>query len=127
MPEFRNDPGLPPPPFPGSHLVLDDRYVFVSGLVAADVAGTADRVGDVAAETRVVMTELQRMLETVGCALDRVVRVDVHLADLGEIEAMDAVYREFFAADRYPARTCTESPRLFGGCRVEVTLLARRA
>lgn len=126
MPEFRNDDELPPPAFPGSHLVLDDRYVFVSGLVAADIAGAEASIGDVAAETRLVMHELERLLEAAGCGLDRVVRVDVHLADLGEIEAMDAVYRGFFAEGRYPARTCTESPRLFGGCRVEVTVMARR-
>lgn len=125
--EFRNDPDLPPPPFPGSQLVLDDQYVFVSGLVAADIVDAGDPVtGDVAAETRLVLTRLRQMLEGAGCGLDRVVRADVHLADLSEIGAMDAVYRQFFDPGRYPARTCTESPRLFGGSRVEITLLARR-
>lgn len=125
--EFCNDPGLPPPPFPGSHMVIDDNYLFVSGLVAADVPGRGDAViGDVAAETRFVLTELRRMLESAGCGMDRVVRADVHLVDLDEIETMNAVYSEFFEAGRYPARTCTESPRLFGGSQVEVTLLARR-
>lgn len=126
-PEFRNDSELPPPPFPGSHMVLDDSYVFVSGLVAADIVDDSDpAMGDVAAETRLVLTELRRMLKTVGCGMDRVVRADVHLADLDDIAVMNTVYREFFEADRCPARTCTESPRLFGGSRVEITLLARR-
>lgn len=126
--EFRNDPDLPEPPFPGSHMVIDDNYIFVSGLVAADVPGRgATIIGDAAAETRFVLTELRRMLETAGCGMDRVVRADVHLVDLVDIDAMNAVYREFFEAGCYPARTCTESPRLFGGCRVEVTLLARQA
>lgn len=125
--EFRDDPDLPPPPFPGSHLVLDDDYVFVSGLVAADLIDSDEPVmGDVAAETRLVLTALHRMLVTVGCGLDRVVRADVHLADLGDIDTMNAVYREFFQEGCCPARTCTESPRLFGGSRVEITVLARR-
>lgn len=125
--EFRNDPDLPAPPFPGSHMVLDDDYVFVSGLVAADVIGSDDGIiGDVAAETKLVLGTLRRMLQGVDCGMDRVVRVDVHLADLRDIGAMDQVYRQFFEQGRYPARTCTESPRLCGNCRVEITLLARR-
>lgn len=126
-PEFRNDAKLPPPPFPGSHMVLDDNYVFVSGLVAADIVDpNHPAMGDVAAETQLVLDELRRMLETAGCGMNRVVRADVHLADLDDIEVMNKVYSEFFQAGRRPARTCTESPRLFGGSRVEITLLARR-
>jgi len=126
-PEHRDDASLPPPPFPGSHMVLDDCYVFLSGLVAADIVDRGDpAMGDAAAETRLVLTELRRMLASTGCGMERVVRADVHLADLRDIGAINAVYREFFEAGRYPARTCTESPRLFGGSRVEITLLARR-
>lgn len=124
---FLNDPALPEPDFPGSHMVLDDRYVFLSGLVAADIDGGDACVGDIRAETELVLRSLERMLGTVDCRLEHAVRVDVHLADLSEIDAMDAVYRGFFAAGRYPARTCTESPHLCGGCRVEITVMARRA
>lgn len=124
--EHRNDPELPPPTFPGSHMVIDDHYVFVSGLVAADVPGRGDAViGDAAAETRFVLTELRRMLESVGCSMDRVVRADVHLTDMRDMEAMNEVYRQFFDPEGFPARTCTGSPRLFGDSRVEITLLAR--
>lgn len=126
MPDYHNDPTLPAPTFPGSHLVLDDDYVFVSGLTAADIQGGEAVRGDVTEETRWVMRQLERMLTSIGCRLDDVVRVDVHLADLDDIEAMNAAYADFFAADRYPARTCTESPRLCGGSRVEITLMARR-
>lgn len=126
MPDYRNDPTLPVPTFPGSHMVLDDAYVFVSGLTAADIQGGDTVLGDIAEETRWVMRRLGHMLASVDCGFGDVVRADVHLADLEEIEDMDAAYAEFFTADRYPARTCTESPRLHGGSRVEITLLARR-
>lgn len=127
MPEYRNMPDLPPPSFPGSHLVIDDRYVFVSGLVAADLAEGRECAGDIRAETAAVMRGLEHMLASVGSGLADIVRVDVHLADLGEIEALDAVYAGFFADRRYPARTCTESARLCGGTRVEITAVARRS
>lgn len=126
MPEFRNDPTLPEPAFPGSHLAMDDRYVFVSGLTVADIQGGEAVRGDVGEETRWVMRRLEKMLNTVGCDLTDVVRTDVHLADLTEIAALDAAYAECFAPGRYPARTCTEASRLVDGSRVEITLMARR-
>lgn len=126
MPEYRNAPFLPTPAFPGSHLVVDDAYVFVSGLTAADLPGGDAVIGDVREETRWVLRELGRLLGMAGCTLSDAVRVDVHLTDLDDIAAMDAVYAAAFPAGRYPTRTCTESPRLFGGSRVEITLMARR-
>jgi 2-iminobutanoate/2-iminopropanoate deaminase len=39
---------------------------------------------------------------------------------------MDAVYGEFFAGNAYPARTATESKRLFGDSKVEITCQVRR-
>ncbi|EPC01007.1 hypothetical protein L861_10570 [Litchfieldella anticariensis FP35 = DSM 16096] len=127
MPDYRNDPTLPAPAFPGSHLVLDDDYVFASGLTAADIQGGETVIGDVSEETRWIMRQLQRLLEAADCRLDDVVRVDVHLVDLDEISDMDAAYAEFFTKDHYPARTCTESSKLYGDSRVEITLVARRS
>jgi 2-iminobutanoate/2-iminopropanoate deaminase len=57
--------------------------------------------------------------------MDRIVRTDVHLADLDDFDAMDIAYRTYFEKGKCPARTTTESPRLFGGSRVEITCMAR--
>ncbi len=105
---------------------MDDRYAYLSGLVAADFPAGLAVLGDVAAETRAVLDAVGRILAELELERERIVRVDVHLADLGDFDAMDAAYREFFTAGRYPARTTTESPRLFGGSRVEITCQVRR-
>jgi 2-iminobutanoate/2-iminopropanoate deaminase len=126
MPEYRNDPTLAVPVFPGSHMVLDDDYVYLSGLTVTDIQGGEAVVGDIGEETRWVMRRLARMLESVDADLADAVRVDVHLTRLDEIRNLDAAYAEFFDLHRYPARTCTESPRLSGGANVEITLVARR-
>ncbi len=106
---------------PFSQVVLDDNYAFFAGLVAADFPAGQAVLGDVAAETRAVLGAIGDMLEQLNLQRERIVRVDVHLADLDDFDAMDAAYREFFPASRYPARTTTESKRLFGGSRVEIT------
>lgn len=110
---------------PFSQVVMDDRYAYLSGLVAADFAAGQAVLGEVAAETRAVMTALEQTLSEIGLGMDRVVRVEVHLTSLDDFDSMDGAYREFFRAGEYPARTTTESRRLFGGSRVEVTCMAR--
>ena len=111
---------------PFSQIVCDDRYAFVAGVVAADLPGGEAALGDVAAETRLVMDAIGDLLAEIGLGFDRVVRVDLHLADFGEFARMNEVYRRYFEDGRYPARTATESRRLFGGSRVEITCVARR-
>ena len=116
---------VPEPDAPFSQIVLDDRYAYLAGLVAADFPHGLAVLGDVSAETRVVMGAISDMLEEVGLKFEDVVKAEVHLADLSDFDAMDAAYREYFSPKVYPARTTTESPKLFGGSKVEVTVQAR--
>ena len=116
---------IPESDAPFSQIVLDDCYAYFAGLVAADFPDGVAVLGDVAAETRVVMAAISEMLKEVGLSFEDVVKADVHLSDLGDFDAMDAAYREYFPPGVYPARTTTESPRLFGGSKVEMTLQAR--
>ena len=69
---------------------------------------------------------IDRILKEVDLDMGQIVRVQVHLTSLDDFDAMDSVYREFFEEGKYPARTTTESPRLFGGSLVEITCMARR-
>ena len=110
---------------PFSQMVLDDCYAYLAGLVAADFPHGVQVLGDVGAETRAVMGVVSDMLSEVGLSLEDVVKAEVHLADLNDFDAMDTAYREFFSPKAYPARTTTESPKLFGGSKVEVTVQAR--
>ncbi len=68
---------------------------------------------------------LTTYIQEIGLDMDRIVRTEVHLVDLNDINAMDLAYRSFFEKGSYPARTTTESPRLFGGSLVEITCMAR--
>ena len=126
MPTFKNDPTMPTPSFPGSHMVVDDHYVFISGLTVVDFSNGHAALGDIKEETRFIMQALSRMLEMEGGSLADIVRVDIHLTDLHAIEDMDTVYAEYFESGRYPARTCTESPHICGGSNVEITVMAKR-
>jgi 2-iminobutanoate/2-iminopropanoate deaminase len=110
---------------PFTQVVLDDTYAHFAGLVAADFPEGLAVLGDVAEETRALLTTIRSMLQEIGLDMERIVRADVHLASLDDFDIMDAAYREFFKDGQYPARTTTESVRLFGGSKVEITCMAR--
>lgn len=94
--------------------------------MAADIPLGIEVLGDTAAETRAVLATIGKILDELELSSDRIVKVDVHLSDLGDFGAMDEAYREFFASGRYPARTTVESRRLFGGSKVEISCQVRR-
>jgi 2-iminobutanoate/2-iminopropanoate deaminase len=124
--EHLRDPSLDTGDTPLSHAVIDDRYVFVSGLIAADLPDGQAAIGDVAAETRAIMTALERLLAQLEMPVSQIVRVTAHLTDLDDMPAFDRAYGAFFRQGQPPARTCVEVSRLVGGCRVEITATARR-
>ena len=105
---------------------MDDQYAFLSGLVAADFAAGIEVLGDVAAETEAVLAVIGDILDELQLARDHIVKVEVHLSDLDDFDAMDGAYRRFFESDAYPARTTTESSRLFGDSKVEITCQVHR-
>ncbi|MEM7430255.1 MAG: RidA family protein [Pseudomonadota bacterium] len=110
---------------PFTSVVMDDRYAFVAGVVAADFPAGRAVLGNAGDETHEVMSVINLILDECGLDLSDVVRVDVHLADLDDFDAMNDVYATFFSPGRYPARTCVQSEKLFGGSLVEITCVAR--
>jgi len=110
---------------PFTHLVLDGTYAFVSGVVASDVPGGPAVLGDITRETEVVMTAIRDGLAHVGLAMDRIVRVDVHITDIGHMAELDRAYARYFSTGAFPARTTTQSGGLAGGSNVEITVMAR--
>jgi 2-iminobutanoate/2-iminopropanoate deaminase len=109
---------------PASTLVRGGAFLFVSGLVAVDPATGKRAPGTSASETRLILTNLGRMLEAAGSSMDKVVKVNVLLASMLEAVPMNDVYATFFP-DPPPARTVCGA-RLPDGYRVmiECTALA---
>ena len=96
--------------------------LFVSGQVPRDPR-TGALVGgeDVAAQARQTLANLAGVLAAGGATLADVVAVTVHLADVDDWAAFDAVYREAVAPP-YPTRTVVGAA--LRGIRVEVTAIA---
>jgi 2-iminobutanoate/2-iminopropanoate deaminase len=118
---------MPESDAPFTQVVIDDTYAHLAGIVAADFPEGRAVLGDANNETRAVMTLIGKILDELGLTFTEIVRTDVHLANLDDFDAMDTAYREFFETGKYPARTTTESRRLFDDSLVEITCMVRLA
>jgi 2-iminobutanoate/2-iminopropanoate deaminase len=109
---------------PASTIVRGGPFLYVSGLCAVDPQ-TGQRVhATTVSETRLILSNLQRLLEAAGSSMRNVVKVNVLLASMLEAVPMNDVYAKFFP-DPPPARTVCGA-RLPDGCKViiECTALA---
>src|SRR5713226_6545638 len=107
-----------------SMVVRGGDFLFVSGLLAVDLASGERVQGTTASETRQILTNLKQLLEAAGSSLDKVVKVNVLLHSMLEAPNMNEVYARFFP-DPPPARTVCGA-RLPDGVKViiECTALA---
>ena len=88
------------------------RMVFASGQVARGVDGQLVGRGDIRAQTRKTLENLQSVLAEGGATMDDVVKVTVFVTNLAEhFSDIHEVRSEFFKSD-YPASTLVEVCRL---------------
>ncbi|HET6878482.1 MAG TPA: Rid family detoxifying hydrolase [Jatrophihabitans sp.] len=95
--------------------------VFTSGFGPHDPQ-TGEVVGaDVGAQTEQTMRNVDAALRAAGSSLASAVKITVHLADLGDFAAFDAVYRSRLT-EPYPVRTTVGST--LAGILVEIDAVA---
>lgn len=116
-------PAAPKAVGPYSQAVRAGDLLFVSGQIPLDPATGALVAGDIAAQTRRVMLNLEGILKAAGARFDDVVRATVFLANIDDFPAMNEVYGEFFSIPA-PARSTIEASRLPRGAKLEIDLIA---
>ena len=115
----------PAPVGPYNQAVQAGGWLYCSGQIPLDPA-TGEMVGsgDVEAETRQVLRNLQAVLRAAGTEAARVVRTTVYLVDLADFQAVNAIYAEMFGSGVSPARACVQVAALPKGSRVEIDCIA---
>ncbi len=108
---------------PYSQAIRAGGLVFTAGQIAMDPATGRLVGGDIQAQTRRVLLNLQAVLEAAGTTLANVVKITVFLKDMGDFAAMNAVYAEFFA-ERPPARSAVQVAALPLGADIEIEAVA---
>jgi len=116
-------PGVPTPRGPYSPAVLAGGFIFVAGQGPIDVTTDKMSYGDIQHETRLVLTNIKRILEGCGASMADVVKCSVFLADGKDFGAMNQVYAEFFGNAK-PARTTVEAKFADPKMKVEIDCIA---
>lgn len=88
---------------PFSRAVVANGFVWVSGVGGANQT-SGESGGTIEEQTRGTIENLRKILETAGSSLERVVWIQVGLADPAEYARMNAEYVKHFPDDRRPAR-----------------------
>ncbi len=118
-------PDAPAPVGPYNQAVQAGGWLYCSGQIPLDPAtGEMVGAGDVEAETRQVLRNLQAVLSAAGADAARVVRTTVYLIDLADFQAVNAIYAEMFGSDVSPARACVQVAALPKGSKVEIDCIA---
>ncbi len=97
--------------------------LYVSGQIPVKPDGTPI-TGDVAAQTRQTMDNIDAILKQNGYTFADVVNVTVYLSDMKHYPAMNAAYREYFPDGKFPARACTGGLQLAFGADLEISAIA---
>ncbi|MCF8139870.1 MULTISPECIES: RidA family protein [Cyanobium] len=125
QPEAVITASAPAPVGPYNQAVKAGGVLYCSGQIALDPStGLMVGAGDVEAETRQVLSNLQAVLEAGGSSPGQVLRTTVFLADLGDFARVNAIYAELFSDGVSPARACVEVAALPKGARVEIDCIA---
>ncbi len=97
--------------------------LYLAGMVGRGLDGFAP--GDVAAQTRQALQNLEATLEAAGMTFDDVVSATVYLADIRSYQAMNEVYGDALATPP-PARATVGSPLMSSAALVEIMMVAEK-
>lgn len=109
---------------PYSQAIQSGDWLFLSGQVPLDPATGKLVEGDIGAQTKQVMDNLEAVLHASGSSFDNVVKTTIYLVDLADFQAVNQVYGARFNASK-PARATVQVAALPLGSRVEIDAIAR--
>ena len=113
---FRKPTGNPPPPY--SPELAYGNMVFISG----KGVGVGFQ-GDIAAQVTRTIDNVEESLKAAGSSMQKVLKVNVYLANIKDVEAMNAVYRARFGPE-FPVRTTIGGVFMPDGGLVEIDCIA---
>jgi 2-iminobutanoate/2-iminopropanoate deaminase len=114
----------PAPIGPYSQAILvDGKFLFTAGQGPMDPKTGKIVEGDIKAQTRQTLKNIEAILVAGGASLSSVIKTTVFLKDMNEFAAMNEVYAEFLGTAA-PARSTVEAARLPRDIHVEIEAIA---
>lgn len=106
-----------------SQAVRVGSFLYTAGQVAIDPETGKLIADDITLQAEQALCNLRAILEAAGGSMQNVVKTTVFLKDMGEFQAMNTVYGQFFPSEP-PARSAVQVAALPLGARVEIEAVA---
>jgi len=107
---------------PYSQAINIADMIFTSGQIPLNASGVLVE-GDIAVQTKQVLTNLTEVLKKGGSSLDKVVKTTIFLANMEDFADVNKVYAEFFG-DHKPARSTVAVKTLPLKVGIEIEVIA---
>jgi reactive intermediate/imine deaminase len=115
----RNTTNAPQDLGPCTQTVAFSHYNNISAQLPVDPATGKLVSGDVTAQARQCLSNLKAIVESIGHVMDDMVKATIFLKEMADLEAVNAVYREFFPG-YLPTRTTLAVAALPLGALVQI-------
>ena len=115
--------GAPAAAGPYSQAIRAAELVFTAGQLGVDPASGELVDGGTPAQAERALANLRAILEAAGSGMDRLVKVTVYLADIGDWPAVNEVYARA-VPEPFPARSAFAVKDLPKGALVEIEAVA---
>jgi len=113
----------PQPLGPYSQGVKVGNLLFVSGQAPIDPRTGKVNEGDIEAQTRQTLQNIEGIVEASGFSIQDVVRVTIFLKNVDDFKRMNEVYKTFFA-ENPPTRTTVEANLVAPGMLIAMDAIA---
>ena len=114
----------PLPVGPYNQAILVDKTLYISGQVAINPENNEVIKGSVEDATKLIMKNIQSILDEAGFNFKDVVRSKIYLTDMNNFSKVNAIYGSYFEKNNEPARTTIEVSSLPLGVDVEIDMIA---
>ncbi len=104
---------------PYSQGVITGNLLFTSGQLPIDPATGKIPDGSIEDHAHIVFKNLTAIAKEAGTSLDNAVKITVFLADIGNFQAVNSVYAQYFK-EPFPARSAFQVAALPLGASLEV-------
>ena len=101
---------------------ITGSLVYTSGQIPIDPKTGNLVEGGIEAQTKQICENLKAVLEAAGTSLEKVVKTNCYLKDIGDFAAFNAVYAEYFTEK--PARSCVGGLQIPKGALAEIEVIA---
>ena len=114
----------PLPVGPYNQAVIVDKTLYISGQVAINPENNEIIKGSVEDATKLIMKNIESILNEAGFNFKNVVRSKIYLTDMSNFSKVNAIYGSYFEKNQEPARTTIEVSGLPLGVDVEIDMIA---